>query len=99
MFLCASRAQHLGPHLSQTGSPRHFGPLDLSVQACFSSISRTTRPGHNAHIGDDVEFVEFTLADHTPASTPLTCNRAITQHPCREHLGQDGLAYAATPVS
>ena len=24
------------------------------------------RPGHNAHIGDDVELVEFTLADHTP---------------------------------
>ena len=24
------------------------------------------RPGHNAHIEDDVEFVEFTLADQTP---------------------------------
>ena len=24
------------------------------------------RPGHNAHIDDDAEFVEFTLADQTP---------------------------------
>ena len=23
-------------------------------------------PGHNAHIDEDAEFVEFTLADHTP---------------------------------
>jgi hypothetical protein len=24
------------------------------------------RPGHNAHIDDDTEFVEFTRADQTP---------------------------------
>jgi hypothetical protein len=24
------------------------------------------RPGHNAHIDDDTEFVEFTWADQTP---------------------------------
>jgi hypothetical protein len=24
------------------------------------------RPGHNAHIDDDAEFVEFTRADQTP---------------------------------
>ena len=24
------------------------------------------RPGHNAHIDEDVEFVEFTLADQRP---------------------------------
>ena len=24
------------------------------------------RPGHNAHIDDDTEFVEFTQADQTP---------------------------------
>ena len=24
------------------------------------------RPGHNAHIDNDAEFVEFTQADHTP---------------------------------
>jgi hypothetical protein len=24
------------------------------------------RPGHNAHIDNDAEFVEFTHADHTP---------------------------------
>lgn len=24
------------------------------------------RPGHNAHVDDDAEFVEFTLADKTP---------------------------------
>lgn len=24
------------------------------------------RPGHNAHIDEDAEFVEFTLADQTP---------------------------------
>jgi hypothetical protein len=25
-----------------------------------------TRPGHNAHIDSDAEFVEFTEADHAP---------------------------------
>ena len=24
------------------------------------------RPGHNAHVDEDAEFVEFTLADQTP---------------------------------
>ncbi len=24
------------------------------------------RPGHNAHLDEDTEFVEFTLADRTP---------------------------------
>ena len=28
------------------------------------------RPGHNAHVDEDAEFVEFTAADQTPASTP-----------------------------
>ena len=34
------------------------------------------RPGHNAHIGDDVEFVEFTLADHTPGINTVDLDEA-----------------------
>ena len=38
------------------------GPTEVSSAGDAYYI----RPGHNAHIDEDVEFVEFTLADHTP---------------------------------
>ena len=30
------------------------------------------RPGHNAHIDEDAEFVEFTQADQTPGINTVT---------------------------
>ena len=33
------------------------------------------RPGHNAHIDEDAEFVEFTLADHTPGINTVEVDR------------------------
>ena len=44
---------------SRCGTPT-ARPRPLAGQAYY------IRPGHNAHVDDDAEFVEFTRADQTP---------------------------------
>ena len=39
---------------------------DGQIEVISAGDAYYIRPGHNAHIDEDVEFVEFTLADHTP---------------------------------
>ena len=44
------------------------------------------RPGHNAHIDEDAEFVEFTQADQTPGDQ----HRGDQSRPCPIRPGGDG---------
>ena len=60
---------------------KHFGfVLGGSVTIRYSDGESETlsagqayylRPGHNVHVDDDVEFVEFTAADRTPGINTL----------------------------
>ena len=40
--------------------------LDGQTEVISAGQAYYVRPGHNAHIDEDTEFVEFTAADKTP---------------------------------
>ena len=40
--------------------------LDGQTEVLSAGEAYYIKPGHNAHIDEDAEFVEFTLADRTP---------------------------------
>jgi hypothetical protein len=45
---------------------------DGSTETLSAGQAYHLRPGHNAHIDDDAEFVEFTLADGAPGINTVT---------------------------
>ena len=59
----ACQEPHWGYCLKGTVTMRY---TDGQTEVISAGDAYYIRPGHNAHIDDDAEFVEFTLADHTP---------------------------------
>ena len=59
----ACQEPHWGYCLQGTVTMRY---TDGQTEVISAGEAYYIRPGHNAHIDDDAEFVEFTQADQTP---------------------------------
>ena len=65
----ACQEQHWGYVLS--GQRHHALHRRARPRRCTAGQAYYIRPGHNAHVDEDVELVEFTPADHTPGINTL----------------------------
>jgi hypothetical protein len=64
----ACQEQHWGCVLSGRVTMRY---TDGPAETLSAGQAYYIRPGHNAHVDEDVELVEFTPADHTPGINTL----------------------------